>query len=98
MDRTKATCGETFSNTEKVGTSLNELTEHVTGINDLSVQIATAAEEQSSVTQEISRNMNALSDIVNELNRNGEQALLQTGSISRVNEQLIAMVREFKLR
>jgi len=98
MDRTKATCDETFSNTEKVGSSLNELTAHVTGINDLSVQIATAAEEQSSVTQEISRNMSALSDIVNELNSNGEQAMVQTGSISRINEQLVSMVGKFKLR
>lgn len=98
MERTKDTCGETFNNTEKVGTSLNELTTHVTGINDLSLQIATAAEEQSSVTQEISRNMSALSDIVNELNRNGEQALMQTNSISNINEQLVSIVGEFKIR
>lgn len=98
MERTKDTCGETFNNTEKVGTSLNELTTHVTGINDLSLQIATAAEEQSSVTQEISRNMTALSDIVSELNRNGEQALMQTNSISKINEQLVSIVGEFKLR
>ena len=98
MDKTKLTCSQAFNNTEKVGANLNDLTEHVTGINDLSVQIATAAEEQSSVTQEISRNMNALNNIVNELNRNGEQALVQTSDISRVNEQLIAIVDTFKLR
>ncbi|MEZ8863231.1 methyl-accepting chemotaxis protein [Vibrio sp. 10N.247.311.51] len=98
MDKTKLTCSQAFNNTEKVGANLNDLTEHVTGINGLSVQIATAAEEQSSVTQEISRNMNALNNIVNELNRNGEQALVQTSDISRVNEQLIAIVDTFKLR
>ncbi|WP_276605418.1 methyl-accepting chemotaxis protein [Vibrio tasmaniensis] len=98
MNKTKGTCDETFNNTEKVGSSLNELTSHVTGINDLSIQIATAAEEQSSVTQEISRNMVALSDIVNELNKNGDQALVQTNNISQVNERLASMVGMFKLR
>ncbi|MCZ4311435.1 methyl-accepting chemotaxis protein [Vibrio sp. 10N.222.54.F12] len=98
MNKTKGTCDETFNNTEKVGSSLNELTSQVTGINDLSIQIATAAEEQSSVTQEISRNMVALSDIVNELNKNGDQALVQTNNISQVNERLASMVGMFKLR
>ncbi|WED24039.1 methyl-accepting chemotaxis protein [Vibrio sp. JC009] len=98
MERTKSTCDETFKNTEKVGNSLNELTVHVSGINDLSIQIATAAEEQSSVTQEISRNMSALSDIVSELNCNGEQTLAQTNNISEINEQLVSMVGMFKLR
>ncbi|WP_375749130.1 methyl-accepting chemotaxis protein [Vibrio sp. HN007] len=98
MDKTKSTCNETYSNTDKVGESLNELTGQVSGINDLSTQIATAAEEQSSVTQEISRNMNALSEIVRQLNLNGEEVQSQTNNISHVNTQLVSMVSKFKLR
>ncbi|WP_075187794.1 methyl-accepting chemotaxis protein [Teredinibacter haidensis] len=42
----------------KAGASLNSITEAVKQIVDLNVQIAAAAEEQSTATEEINRNMN----------------------------------------
>jgi methyl-accepting chemotaxis protein len=98
MDGTKTTCDEAYQSTDKVSQSLNELSGFVTSINDLNTQIATAAEEQSSVTQEISRNMASLGEIVSQLNTNGENTVNQAESITVVNEQLVAMLRQFKLR
>lgn len=98
MNGTKATCNEAYESTDKVSQSLNELSGFVTSINNLNTQIATAAEEQSSVTQEISRNMSALGEIVSLLNTNGDNTLDQAEKITRVNEQLVSMVGQFKLR
>jgi len=47
---------------------MNEDTQQSTSeINDLGVQIATAAEEQSAVTEEVNRNMVAIQEMVNQL-------------------------------
>ncbi len=69
----------------------------VSEINNLSTQIATAAEEQSNVTHEVSRNMSAISGIVGELNATGRETVSQTENIAAVNNQLAAIVRKFKL-
>lgn len=98
MDTTKTTCNETFQSTEMVGKRINGLTTHISEINDLSTQIATAAEEQSSVTHEVSRNMASINEMVNQLNSNGQESAMQTQSISEVNSQITQLVSRFKLR
>jgi methyl-accepting chemotaxis protein len=97
MGHTKERCLETSTGSDNVAVSLEKMTEFIYKINDLSSQIATAAEEQSSVTHEISRNMSALNDIVNELNQNGQKSLSGMESINNVNHNLINIVGRFKL-
>lgn len=46
--------------------SFAEVSKSVTEISDVNTQVATASEEQSSVTQDISRNVSSTFDIVNE--------------------------------
>lgn len=97
MDSTKQKCAQTAQGAGEVATSLDVMTQFVTDINDLSTQIATAAEEQSSVTQELSRNMSAINDIVGELDSNGQQALEEAQRISDMNQKLTDIVGRFKL-
>lgn len=97
MDSTKQKCAQTAEGTGEVSESLDVMTQFVTDINDLSTQIATAAEEQSSVTQELSRNMTAINDIVGELDSNGQTALEEAQNISDMNEKLTSIVGRFKL-
>lgn len=97
MNDTKARCEDATSGSDAVAESLDALTNFVNQINGLSSQIATAAEEQSGVTKEISRNMNAISSIVSELDNNGQKALNDAEDIERINNQLIAIVGRFKL-
>ncbi|WCE32587.1 methyl-accepting chemotaxis protein [Vibrio sp. SCSIO 43137] len=97
MDTTKERCQETADGMGGVTESLGTMTQFVGDINDLSTQIATAAEEQSSVTQEVSRNMSAISDIVSELDTNSKEALAESETIASVNSSLAAIVGRFKL-
>ena len=76
---------------------MQEIRRYVSEINTLSAQIATAAEEQSSVTQELSRNMSALNDIVGELDANGQRAVSDMDNIAAVNDKLVSIVGRFKL-
>ncbi|MDW6004948.1 methyl-accepting chemotaxis protein [Vibrio mangrovi] len=97
MEHTRQRCQETSAGSENVAVSLETMTDFVSKINDLSTQIATAAEEQSSVTHEVSRNMSALNDIVNELDTNGQKSLSGMEDITSVNHNLINIVGRFKL-
>ncbi|MEZ9340025.1 methyl-accepting chemotaxis protein [Vibrio splendidus] len=98
MDATKDTCNKAAESTELVGQRINGLSNHIAEINDLSTQIATAAEEQSSVTQEVSRNMASINDMVSQLNANGQETAQQTESIADTNAQITQIVNKFKLR
>ncbi|RLV58752.1 methyl-accepting chemotaxis protein [Parashewanella curva] len=97
MQATKNTCEQTASETDKVAVDLDEIVNSVNQINDLNTQIATAAEEQSSVADEISRNMAAICEMANELSMNGETNAQQTENLAEANQELVGVVSKFKL-
>ena len=97
MERTKQTCGETAESASLVEHDLDKIMQSVVQVNDLSAQIATAAEEQSSVSGEITRNTAAIRDIVLKLTENGDVITNETASLADANNQLKIMVAKFKL-
>ncbi|MDX2320810.1 MAG: methyl-accepting chemotaxis protein [Moritella sp.] len=97
MDATKSSCQQTADTTASVNDSLDSMTSSVMQINDLGIQIATAAEEQSSVTEEINRNMTMIQNMVSQLTENGEKTMDSTHTLASSNEQLVAIVAQFKL-
>ncbi|MFC3024584.1 hypothetical protein ACFODT_12185 [Vibrio zhugei] len=76
---------------------LEKVIQSISEINDISAQIATAAEEQTSVTQDVSRNMNALNDIVNNLASNGDKTVSGMRTVADVNHQLTEIIQRFKI-
>ncbi|CED60383.1 Hypothetical methyl-accepting chemotaxis protein [Moritella viscosa] len=98
MDTTKLSCQQTADTTASVNVSLDSMTNSVMQINDLGIQIATAAEEQSSVTEEINRNMTMIQNMVSQLTQNGEKTMDSTHTLASSNDQLVAIVGQFKLQ
>ena len=98
IDSTKQSCLRTADNTSRVTTALDEMSTHIVDINDLSTMMATAAEEQRAVTEEISRNMNAIKDVIHSLQVNGEETIHSTASMGETYRQLSDIVSHFKLR
>ncbi|MCW8996049.1 MAG: methyl-accepting chemotaxis protein, partial [Psychromonas sp.] len=98
MNDTKSTCEKTTQGTSLVATDLNNIASSVNNINDLNTLIATAAEQQSSVTQDITRNMSAIREMVEELAINGQTTANEATSLSAANSQLRAVVSKFKLQ
>ncbi len=97
MEKTKQSCQATVDKTSKVNEGLDVMAESVVRINDLSTQIATAAEEQSAVSDEINRNMVAVRHIVEELVAGGTESERSTAALAASNNKLIAVVRRFKV-
>jgi methyl-accepting chemotaxis protein len=98
MDDTKRRCQQTADTTSNVNDSLDSMATSVVQINDLGIQIAAAAEQQSVVSEEINRNMTAIQDMVGRLTENGAQTMDSTRTLASSNEQLAAVVNQFKLK
>lgn len=97
MNETKSSCQTVAENTSLVTTSLDAMTDSIVEINDLGGQIATASEQQSTVTAEISRNMHAIEAMAVELLQNGQHTAQSTRNLAAANEQLSILVSKFKL-
>lgn len=97
MAETKERCETSAAQSVEVSDSLDKLVSFVNQIHQLSEQIATAAEEQSCVTKEVSANMTAISDIVGELDESGAKVLQDTVSLENINAKLSGIVGQFKL-
>ncbi|QXO18985.1 methyl-accepting chemotaxis protein [Vibrio ostreae] len=97
MSKTKQRCHDTASSSQNVADSLETMASYIDDINDLSTQIATAAEEQSSVTHGVSESMNELNQIVTELDEIGSRTLAGMSDITQVNQQIVSTISRFKL-
>ena len=97
MKHTTESCQQVAKNTSLVTGSLDSMTGSIVEINDLSTQIATASEQQSSVSEEITRNMHTIQEMVQELSNNGQDTKISVQSLTDENEALAALVARFKL-
>jgi len=67
-------------------------------IHDLSAHIATAAGQQSAVTEEINQNMVAIRHMVSELVDCGQQTDTSVDALMASNDKLVLMIDRFKVR
>ncbi|GGN01082.1 methyl-accepting chemotaxis protein [Shewanella xiamenensis] len=97
MDESQQSCVRSVESSRAISESLGSVTSAVTAINDMSTQIATAATEQSSVTEEINRNVYAIQEIVNELLHSSEDAARVSQTVSQEGTNLGKLVGQFKI-
>lgn len=77
--------------------ALQGITESVTNINDANTQVATAAEQQSQVTQDINRNVVNMSELVNQNVSGIVQSASASNELSSLAEKQKAQLSFFKL-
>ncbi|MBN0978854.1 methyl-accepting chemotaxis protein [Pseudomonas hygromyciniae] len=98
MENTQASCQSAADATARVNTGLDEMAGSVSHINNLSTQIATAAEQQSAVTEEINRSMVQIRHMVEELVESGHATQTNTQSLLDANGRVITLMNRFKVR
>lgn len=81
----------------KVAQSLNVIASEVGTINDMNTQIATAAEEQSAVAEEINRNITTISVIADTTSTDAQQTSQISEELVRLAAELNRLVSQFKL-
>ncbi|MGF1750405.1 methyl-accepting chemotaxis protein [Vibrio cionasavignyae] len=77
--------------------SLTQILSAVGQISDMATQIATAAEEQASVTSEITRNTQGIRDVSDELAEEAHEAAQQAVELSELSQKLGREIGRFKI-
>jgi len=77
--------------------ALETITEAVHQAFDKSSQVATAAEEQSVVTHEISENLESIVAIAEQTSAGAQQTASSSGEVAKLAEELQQSVQEFKV-
>ena len=81
----------------EAGTSLEKITSSVATISDMNTQIASAAEEQSAVAEEINRNVVNINSMAEDVTNGAAQTSNASHSLAELASQLQHLVRQFKI-
>jgi aerotaxis receptor len=79
----------------QAGEALNAITQAVGAITEMSTQIATAAEEQSMVSEEIDRNINNITDVADHTLSDTRNTRAASEELVQQVQRLHSMVRQF---
>ena len=97
MDDSRMLAGTSVDDANAASASLTQIHESVERISDMATQIASAAEEQASVTSEITRNTEGIRDVSNDLALEAHSAAEQAAQLSELSHELENEIRRFKL-
>ena len=81
----------------EAGNALSQITDAVTRINDMNAQIASATEEQTAVTDEITRNIVSISSLSEQNSQGTQDISAASNELSQLASQLQGLVNQFKL-
>ena len=97
MEESQRNTHATVEQAAVAGESLESISNAVTNISDMNTQIASAAEEQRAVADEIARNIENISQIATVTTNASTQTAEASGSLSDLAENLEKLVSKFKL-
>ena len=83
-------------NASNAGSALNSITDSVSTISSMNLQIATASEEQSHVAEEINRNIVNISQVAEENALSSERLARSSDDLARLDSELESLVSQFK--
>lgn len=92
--------GEVAKGSEKAsdsGKALEKILEQINAVTMQINQVATAAEEQTATTAEISNNMHQITDVVAQTSRGAQESAASAHQLSGLAEELRSVVGQFKL-
>ncbi|WP_151704346.1 methyl-accepting chemotaxis protein [Nitrincola alkalilacustris] len=87
---------ETVTVANKAREALDEIVGAVSVISDMNTQIATAAEEQSQVAQDMDRHVNSISELARRTTRYSEQTVSAGAGISHNIQSLMTELAQFE--
>jgi methyl-accepting chemotaxis protein len=89
--------GKSVGEAEQAAQVLTTIARAIDTISDMNTQIASAAEEQNAVVQEIDRNVTNIHQVANETSEGAMQTASASDHLSRLAVELQEMVRHFKV-
>jgi len=96
MQEGRVRASDSVSQAQKAGESLNEITSAITAITDMNTHIASAAEEQSCVAEEINSNVVNINDVADKVTMGAHQTAESGTELAKLANDLQSMVERFK--
>lgn len=96
MERSREQTDRTVEKASHTGDQLNTITTSVSDISGMSTQIATAAEQQTAVADELSRSIQHIADISEKASGNADRLSATTAEMSQLEQRLTSLVNQFK--
>lgn len=97
MQRSEEKTGEAVTVAQKAGESLRSIADVVARMSTMNTQIATAAEEQGAVAEEINRNIMDIVSTADDSTRAAEQSASTAESVTEIGSNLNGLIGQFKL-
>lgn len=97
MQTSRSQGEKTVERAAKASESLGMITAAVSTINNMNMQIASAAEEQTAVADEISSSVQQIADIAEHSAKNADDLEVTTNEMSRLEKRLMSLVGHFKV-
>ncbi|MBK1672399.1 chemotaxis protein [Ectothiorhodospira shaposhnikovii] len=97
MEEGRGKARQSVTQAARAGESLKAISGAVNNINDMNAQIASAAEEQSAVTEEINRNITNIAQAVEQTSSGSDQIALASDELARLAAELQNLVGRFKV-
>jgi len=96
MESSRAEAQKSVEQTALAGDSLQKITQAVSVINDMSTHIASAAEEQSAVSQEMHQNVSSISEMADRTAQGASENLAASQELARLAEHMRKLIGRFK--
>jgi len=97
MDKSKDQAYSSVDQSKTAGASLQSILGSIHTINEMNLMVASSAEEQSSVAEEVSKNIERINGFSEQTVEDAESTATATLRLSEQAEQLKAIVGEFKV-
>lgn len=96
MDQCKSRASKGVSQAAEAGISLDAIAQAISNISDMNRQIATAAEQQSQVTEEIAQNVTNINQVANQTVESARVTSTSTDELNQLSTGLVSLVSIFK--
>src|SRR5690606_26215565 len=94
MEQSRVRTEESVLQAEEADAALTSITQAVSVINDMNIQIASAAEQQSAVAEDINRNVNTIGEVANAVAEGaGESSSASAGLTKLAGHQRLLISR-----
>ncbi|SFO71167.1 methyl-accepting chemotaxis sensory transducer with Cache sensor [Ectopseudomonas composti] len=97
MHAGQSATGTGVESSQRTGQSLGAITEQIERISDMNTQVASATEEQSSVTEEINRNVQGIADLAHATAGEVRACREDCQTLSRLADDLAGQMGKFRL-
>jgi len=97
MEQSRSRANDTVTKAEDAGASLASITTAVETILQMNTQIATASEEQTSVAEEINRNVVNIQNVSEQTASGAQQTSHASAELARLSDELRGLVGQFRV-